>query len=896
MERIYGMRPARNLLLPLVLVALMAGSGCLLDFDQFEGDAGTVTPDPDAGDSGMIDGGPNGDSGMMPMPLIVGTTCTDDSVCGDGGSCVENYCTTSCDGTLLCPVGSECASFADQTYCLTTCEGECGSGQTCTTSFGLDNMPLAVCVPDADDDGIADRDDNCVDVPNPDQADLDGDGVGDACDTEAECPEGHMDGVLEYGSIGEELYGFGLPQIAEGPYLPIVGGFDSTEAPVSTVHLVDRSAVTVSESVFDMPYAAAEYAVASIRPDSFVTSPGAFTANGPQFGDWYSLLLEIGPQVGENPQRIIYKPVAAKGPDGLIYMVGYDNLDGPTFTWRIYRLNANGTLSVRLTAADGEQRRWSVSTDPQGRVYFYSDAPAGNGRLVTISPDGTLGLNNVSYIPDPTMPMAVDPVLVPGIGHVMWAYERATGAASRVSLRTLEVTPVPELDLSTGLENAEFATQTRGPAFVAVGTPAGGSGLSAVGFFLGCNPAFDAVDLDLDTVPDLKDNCPLDPNTDQTDTDADSIGDVCDDDDDSDGIADGSDSTVDAMDMVVDLSLDTDNDGVPNDADDDDDADGIADADDIFPFDTDNDGLHNGWDDDDDGDGYADGSETNQGTELDPARWPGMGTIVALKVDGGTRTAELHDLSTQSVTPLTLTAGEPYQPRFDNSGTFVLFLAGAPETTTSVEWLRLNNGASRGYDLGVTLRGAHPISVNVTTFDLGNVAVNYQDANAGWVLGRLGATTPASLAMTISVFGNLAGSDFDGGSVGFIDGPPGCDSCRRAYSSSVGGGTPLSFAPEVLSPRFVRYSGQFYVVGPSTEGRAGESVFVGSNAAMIEIPVPDNLVVNDVIGIENAGRSFVASVSVDGGPADVWVWNERSEEWHALIEGPEEYPELDWRP
>jgi hypothetical protein len=38
---------------------------------------------------------------------------------------------------------------------------------------------------DTDGDTVCDEDDNCVADPNPDQADADGDGVGDACDA---CP------------------------------------------------------------------------------------------------------------------------------------------------------------------------------------------------------------------------------------------------------------------------------------------------------------------------------------------------------------------------------------------------------------------------------------------------------------------------------------------------------------------------------------------------------------------------------------------------------------------------------------------------------------------------------------------------------------------------------------
>mgnify|MGYP006197135715 CR=1 FL=1 len=40
------------------------------------------------------------------------------------------------------------------------------------------------CDPDADGDGIPNEDDNCAFAANADQADLDGDGAGDACDAD----------------------------------------------------------------------------------------------------------------------------------------------------------------------------------------------------------------------------------------------------------------------------------------------------------------------------------------------------------------------------------------------------------------------------------------------------------------------------------------------------------------------------------------------------------------------------------------------------------------------------------------------------------------------------------------------------------------------------------------
>jgi hypothetical protein len=54
--------------------------------------------------------------------------------------------------------------------------------------------------PDGDGDGVPDSQDNCVGDPNPDQANNDGDALGDVCD-----PDDDNDGLLDVDEIG--IYG-----------------------------------------------------------------------------------------------------------------------------------------------------------------------------------------------------------------------------------------------------------------------------------------------------------------------------------------------------------------------------------------------------------------------------------------------------------------------------------------------------------------------------------------------------------------------------------------------------------------------------------------------------------------------------------------------------------------
>ncbi|MGD8299911.1 MAG: thrombospondin type 3 repeat-containing protein [Nitrosopumilaceae archaeon] len=115
-------------------------------------------------------------------------------------------------------------------------------------------------------------------------------------------------------------------------------------------------------------------------------------------------------------------------------------------------------------------------------------------------------------------------------------------------------------------------------------------------------------DTDKDGVPDSLDNCPTNPNVDQSDFDFDKYGDECDTDDDNDGVEDD----IDQFDTDPTDWADFDSDLIGDNKDTDDDNDGVED--DIDQFDTDPtdwadfdfDGIGSNSDPDDDNDGIVD--------------------------------------------------------------------------------------------------------------------------------------------------------------------------------------------------------------------------------------------------------------------------------------------------
>lgn len=162
----------------------------------------------------------DGECETGPKDCDDGDPCTDDSCvdgecvntnrCDDGNGCTEDLCRNDdCASRWLCDDGDPCTTDECLNGSCTHTPLSCDDGDPCTddscdpvTGGCLhvpkdcdDGVPCTrdscdpttgeccfVLGPDDDGDDVANDCDNCPDVPNPDQADCDSDGTGDACE------------------------------------------------------------------------------------------------------------------------------------------------------------------------------------------------------------------------------------------------------------------------------------------------------------------------------------------------------------------------------------------------------------------------------------------------------------------------------------------------------------------------------------------------------------------------------------------------------------------------------------------------------------------------------------------------------------------------------------------
>ncbi len=152
--------------------------------DRLRGNAGADSLFGQAGDD-KLRGGSGDDilNGGAGNDDIDGQTDTDEA---DGGADID---TCIAETTINCELPAEDSDGDGVPDANDNCVNDPNADQADDDGDGIGD----VCEPDTDGDGVDDDNDNCIDDPNADQADSDGDGIGDVCDPEG--PDTDMDGL-----------------------------------------------------------------------------------------------------------------------------------------------------------------------------------------------------------------------------------------------------------------------------------------------------------------------------------------------------------------------------------------------------------------------------------------------------------------------------------------------------------------------------------------------------------------------------------------------------------------------------------------------------------------------------------------------------------------------------
>jgi len=410
------------------------------------------------------------------------------------------------------------------------CPSDYNPDQTDSDGDGIGDA----CDDDDDGDTVPDTADNCPSDYNPDQTDSDGDGIGDACDDGDILVVDLATNDIIYDPLTETIY-------ASVP--------SSAGSRANTITPIDPSTGTIGSSVFigsepgklamsdngQYLYVSLDGAAAVRRFDiaSQTAGPQFSLGSDPSHGPYYVEDIEVLPgnpeavavsrkNLGVSPRHagVAIYDNGVQRPDETARHTGSNVIEFSASASTLYGYN-NETSEFGFRTMSVGESGVSVIDVTQGLISGYHvdiefDAGliyATSGRVVdpeTLTLAGTYGASGLIE-PDSTIDRTFFLT-----ENTLLAFDQDTFAPAG-SLDIEGITGTPSSLIRWGGDGLAFRTSS-GQVFL-IRT-------SLVG------------DLDGDTVPDTLDNCPSDYNPDQTNTDGDSQGNTCDEDDDNDGFDD----------------------------------------------------------------------------------------------------------------------------------------------------------------------------------------------------------------------------------------------------------------------------------------------------------------------------------------------------------------------